>query len=82
MNGRDLIIYILENHLEDTNMFEDGVFIGFIPANLAAAKLEVGEATIRAWVELGTLKGVYINGQLYIIPTEEIALSSNERREK
>ena len=72
MNGRDLIIYILENHLEDTDMFVDGVFVGFIPVRQVAAKVGVGEATIRVWVELGTLKGVTINDQLYILPTKEL----------
>ena len=68
MNGRELIIYIFENHLEDEVMFEDGIFIGFIPANKAAVKLGVGEATIKVWHEMGQLPGVIIGGELYIYP--------------
>lgn len=46
MTGRDLIIYILANGLEDEEVFQDGKFIGFVTAGEAAAKLGVGVATI------------------------------------
>ena len=32
MTGRDLIVYILSNNLENEEVFKDGKFIGFIPA--------------------------------------------------
>ena len=59
MTGRDLIVYILSNGLEDEPVFKDGKFIGFLTADEAAEKLHVGPATIGAWVAQGRLDGVY-----------------------
>ena len=61
MTGRDLIIYILNHNLEDVDIFKDGKFVGFITEDEAAVKLNVGVATIRAWVSIGMLYGVKIN---------------------
>lgn len=66
MTGRDLIIYILENNLEDSPVFNDGRFLGFITEDEAAAKFYVGINTIRLWVELGYINGVKIGDVLYI----------------
>ena len=57
MTGRDLIVYILSNGLENNPVFKDGKFIGFISAGEAAAKLNVGVATICALVAQGKLEG-------------------------
>lgn len=66
MTGRELIIYILENHLEDAPIYEDGKFIGFMTAAEAAAKFEVGLATIRVWIHQGLLRGIKIEDTIYI----------------
>ena len=66
MTGRDLIIYILKNNLEDKPVFEDGVLLGFLNESEAAVKFEVGVATIRVWYEAGLLEGVKINDAIYI----------------
>ena len=65
MTGRDLIIYILQNNLEDEVVLKDGVFIGFMDENEAALKFDVGIWTIRAWHLVGTLKGYIVGGKLY-----------------
>lgn len=39
MTGRDLILYILENHLEDEQVFEEGNLLGFITIIEAAEKM-------------------------------------------
>ncbi len=59
MTGRDLIVYILANNLENEPVFKDGRFIGFITAGEVAEKMNVGIATIWAWVAQGRLEGVY-----------------------
>ena len=59
MTGRDLIIYILSNGLEDEPVFKNGKFIGFLTDAEAAAKMNVGTATIWAWVAQGRLDGTY-----------------------
>jgi hypothetical protein len=66
MTGRDLIIYIMQNNLEDKEVFEDGVFFGFMTEKEAAAKFEVGVPTIRAWHSLGFIDGVIIGETLFI----------------
>lgn len=66
MTGKELIIYILSNNLEDEPIFKDGKFIGFITAGEAAAKLNVGVATIQTMVKLGQLDGVTIGDTVYI----------------
>lgn len=66
MTGRDLIIYILENHLEDRPVVENGKFIGFITVDEAAVKFDVGPATIQAWVTLGIIPGIQIGDSVYI----------------
>ena len=66
MTGRDLIVYILENNLEDEPIFENGKFIGFITLEEAAVKMGVGTATVKALVDLNIIKGVYANSALYI----------------
>lgn len=73
MTGRDLIIYILQNNLEDAPVFEDGRFLGFITEEEAAIKFNVGIATIRLWVDMGQLKGIKIGDKLYI-PDSEISI--------
>lgn len=66
MTGRDLIMYILANGLEDKKVFENGNFIGFMTDVEAAAKFNVGVSTIRAWVGLEWIEAIEIGGQLYI----------------
>jgi excisionase family DNA binding protein len=66
MTGRDLIIYILANGLEDEPVFKDGKFVGFITASEAAKKLNVGVATIYVWVHQKKLDGVIVGDTLYI----------------
>lgn len=66
MTGRDLIIYILKNNLENEFVFKDGKFIGFVTVGEAAAKMNVGDATIYAWITQGWLNCVVIGGTIYI----------------
>lgn len=66
MTGRELIVYILENGLEDDLVYEDGRFIGFMTAAEAAVKMDVGVATIWVWVAQGKLFGLLIGGTMYV----------------
>ena len=66
MTGRDLIIYILENNLEDEPVFKDGKLLGFMTIEEVASKWNVGPETIKAYVNLGYIQGVKIGDQLYI----------------
>lgn len=67
LTGRELIIYILENNLEDEPIFEDGKIIGFMNETDAAVKFGVGTATIRVWINEGLLDGFRV-GESILIP--------------
>lgn len=66
MTGRDLIIYILENDLENEPIYKNGRLTGFINEIEAAIMFDVGLPTIRTWVELGILPGIKIGDTIYI----------------
>lgn len=66
MTGRELILYILSNGLEDEQVFENGKFIGFITAGEAAAKMNVGIMTVHVWVSQKKLYGIMVGDTLYI----------------
>lgn len=66
MTGRDLIIYILENRLEDTTMLEDGNIPGFMTIGQAAEKWNVGEATVSTWIDLRRILAFTLGNETYI----------------
>lgn len=66
MTGRDLILYILQNGLENEPVFEDGKFLGFMSVMEAAIKFDVGVATINVWYHSGMLPGIRIGDSIYI----------------
>ena len=69
MTGRDLILYILQNGLEDEPVFKDGKLVGFMRPEEAAVKFDVGESTVRAWMDAGYLPYIRI-GRFIFIPAE------------
>ena len=66
MTGRDLIIYILENNLEDKPVIEDDKLLGFMNVHEAALKFDVGTATIDLWYVLKLIPGYEIGEKIYI----------------
>lgn len=66
MTGRDLILYILANGLEDEPVFKDGKFIGFVTLSDVAKKNNVGLATVATWMHQGKLNSVTVEEGIYI----------------
>lgn len=66
MTGRDLIVYILQNNLENEEFFNNGKIPGCISVEEAAVKMNVGTATILVWVSLKKLDYIKIGGRIYI----------------
>lgn len=66
MTGRDLIIYILSNGLENEPIVKDGKIIGFMTVEEAAVALNVGSATIQVWIWQKQLPSVSIGNVIYI----------------
>lgn len=69
MTGRDLVIYILENHLEDKPVIsETGELIGFLTITQAAKELNVGTESIKTLFLLGGLEGIKIGDTILLYP--------------
>ena len=66
MTGRDLILYILANGLEDEPVFKGGTFIGFLTEDDFAKECNVGIATVRTWASLGMIDAIRTPGAIYI----------------
>lgn len=71
MTGRDLIIYILENGLEDEPVFFDDGFLNLLTVEEVAEKYSVGVATVRVWYDFEMLKGVRVGDDIYILPNSD-----------
>lgn len=67
MTGKDLIIYILKNNLENEVLFEDGKFVGMMDIQEAAVKFNVGMPTVWTWYMMGDLEGVIISNRVYFL---------------
>lgn len=65
MTGKELIIYILENDLENEVVFANGIPTCMMTAQEAAEKFEVGVSTVQAWYQLGMLPGFALGDVLY-----------------
>lgn len=76
ITGRELIIYILENNLEDTVFINDGETYGFTSVDKAAADLEVGPATMETWFDIFKIKPRKIGNTRYITYLDYITLTS------
>lgn len=74
MTGRDLIIYILENNLEDKPVYEDGKLLGFMNIHEAALKFGVGTATVELWFKVGAIPGIKIGEEIYILANTKLLL--------
>lgn len=74
MTGRELILYILENHLEDEPVFKNGKFIGFVTPEDVAVRNHVGPATVHAWIHQGRLETEAVREGLYIPATAKSPL--------
>lgn len=66
MLGRDLIIYILQNGLEDRDVFADGTFLDLMTVKETAAKFGVGVYTVLVWYHEGYIRGITIGDSVYI----------------
>lgn len=72
MTGKDLIIYILENGLENEPVYKDGTFVGFLTVSDAAVRLGVGPVTIHALVSMGKLDYILIGTKMLIVDNDKL----------
>lgn len=74
MTGRDLILYILQNKLEDEPVYKDGKFIGFVTAKEAAVKLNVDLPTVYVLMKRGHIEGVEVKESVLIPDNQPLKL--------
>ena len=65
MTGRDFIIYILSNKLENES-------VGLLTVDEYAIKKEVGVDTVYAWIYLDKLDHVWIGKRVFIPISSEV----------
>ena len=80
MTGRELIIYIMQNGLENDEVLKDGIFIGLMDEKEAALKFGVGTGTIRTWWVMRKLPGFYLNDSLYFFKDVKDPRKNDEER--
>ena len=68
MTGRELIVYILQNNLEDEEIELDSGFFGFLTETEAAVKFKVGMVTMRAWCMMDLIDCIKVGDDYYIRP--------------
>lgn len=81
MTGRDLILYILMNGLEDEPVFKDGNFVGLLTVDQVAVKLDIGVESVKCLYALGKLDGVVIGGEIYILDNTKLKERSKGNNE-
>lgn len=79
MTGRELIMYILENHLEDEPVFQNGTFVGYMSDIKFAETLGVGLATVHTWALLGYIKGAIMIDETMYIPINHVTQIKTEQ---
>lgn len=80
MTGRELIIYIMSNGLENEEVIKNGVLVGLIGEDKVAARFGVGVETVRTWVKLGKIKSVKADGHLYFLDNVTDPRKTNKER--
>lgn len=66
MTGRELILYILQNNLENEDVFQDGKFIALKTLGEVAEECGVGKETVHTWAKLNMIPSAFIGKTLYI----------------
>lgn len=70
MTGRELIIYILQNKLENVSI-TDTNFLNLLTVEEAAIRFNVGVETVKIWHVYGAIQGIRIGDELYILANAE-----------
>jgi hypothetical protein len=80
LTGRELIIYIMQNGLEDEVVIKNGILVSLINKEEVAVKFGVGVATVEAWYTLNMIEGYRINGSLYFRKDIDDPRKTNKER--
>ena len=81
MTGRELIIFILVNGLEDDLIVEEMDLLSEVCMTLeeAAVKFGVGTATVKAWADGNIIPKICFNDKIYILKNTPNPMKQTER---
>lgn len=82
MTGRDLIVYILSNHLENAEIRNGKLMVSgndFMKDEQVASILGVGMATVRVWYENDYFEGAYREDGVIYVPKDEVIRILSEK---
>lgn len=79
MTGKELIIYILENDLEDEELLSGGLKPLFMTAEHAAVRWDCGAATVKAMIDMGRVRGIKLGNEYFVFAMEPNPFKKNER---
>lgn len=71
ITGKDVVLYILSNNLEDKPVFTDGEIMGFYTIDKFAEMCGYGIETVKAKIQMGQIKGAISIGDTYLIANHE-----------
>ena len=81
MTGRELIIYILQNNLEDEEVITNGKIPSLITVEEVAAKFDVGYFTVMAWYMQNMIPTIQIGGKLFFMHDVEDPRKARDNHE-
>lgn len=70
MTGKDLIIYILRNNLENEELLSTGLKPLLMTTNQAAIKWGCGPSTVKAMIEMQRVRGTKIGDEYFVFAFE------------
>lgn len=79
MTGREFMLYILKNNLENEPIIKDGKLIGSLTINEVATEFNVGRATVKTWIEVGLVDGFKVGNEIFILPTDKLRATREGR---
>ena len=75
MTGREFMLYILRNNLENEPIIKDGKLIGSLSIDEVAVEFNVGRATVKTWIDVGLVDGFKIGNETFILPTDKLQVT-------
>lgn len=77
VTGKELILYILANDLENDPVFDHGRFVGFMTVDEVALKLNIGVAAVCALIEREVLDHICVGTAMFVPANFELERKNN-----
>lgn len=80
MLGRDLIIYIMQNHLEDEEVLKDGRVMGLVSDMELAVRFHTGVESIHMLMTMVHTPSVKIDNTIYYPAIPKFEIGGNDEK--